>query len=178
MVRDWTKISKYLAYLLRHDPAEMGVSREGFIGIRELLEKLHERWPDLSEGDLQRLVKEDPKGRYEIKAGKIRARYGHSIDVNPSLPEAEVSRLYHGTTPNASRRILEEGLKSRGRQKVHLSPSVKEAIQVGKRRTKNPVILEIDVKKARREGIRMEKASDKVFVADDIPAKFISSRTA
>ncbi|KXB00403.1 hypothetical protein AKJ42_00915 [candidate division MSBL1 archaeon SCGC-AAA261C02] len=174
MVRNQTKISKYLAYLLRHNPSGMKISREGFVSLEELLGKLRKRWPNLSEKDLQRLVKEDSKGRYEIKGREIRARYGHSIDVNPTLPEAKVDKLYHGTTYEASQKILEEGLKSKGRQKIHLSASIEDAVEVGKRRTSNPVVLAVNVKGARRAGIRVEKASDKVFVAHRIPSRFIS----
>lgn len=168
------RISREMAYLLRHDPSGMEVSEEGFADLGELLIRLQERWPELNERDVRELVEKDPKGRYEVRGGKIRACYGHSIDVNPALAEAEVDKLYHGTTPQASRKILEEGLRPKGRQKVHLSRSVEDAIEVGKRRADSPKILEVDVKEAREAGIRVERASDKVYVADDIPAEFIS----
>lgn len=169
-----TKISKQMAYLLRHHPSGMEISEEGFVDLDELLGHLRKRWPDLNRENLRELVERDPKGRYEIRGDKIRARYGHSIDVRPILTEAQTDKLYHGTTPDASKKILEEGLKSKGRQKVHLSKRVEDAIEVGKRRTNNPVILEVDVQAAKKEGIKVERASDKVYVAGKIPPKFIS----
>ncbi len=60
------------------------------------------------------------------------------------------------------------------RKKVHLSKTVEDAIQVGRRRTANPVILKIDARKAIKEGIRIERATDRICVADPIPKKFIS----
>lgn len=166
-----------MAYLLRHDPSGMEISKEGFVDLEALLGKLRDRWPNLGEEDIRRLVEEDPKGRYEIKNDKVRARYGHSLNVSPTLSEAKMDTLYHGTTSQVLDKILEEGLKPKGRQKVHLSTTIEGATQVGKRRTNNPVILEIDVKKARKIGIRVERASDKVFVADEIPPELISVKT-
>ncbi len=168
------KISKQMAYLLRHNPQGMEISREGFTGLDKLLDRLRERWPDLKESDIRSVVAEDPKGRYEIKGERIRARYGHSIDVQPTLDETDVDTLYHGTTKKASEEILGEGLRPKGRQKVHLSKTVESAVQVGQRRTRNPVILKIDVGKAKEEGIKVERASDEVYVTDYIPPRFIS----
>lgn len=174
MVENRKEISKYMAYLLRHEPSGLDVSNEGFVGLSSLIDKLCDRWPEITKEDIREVVERDPKGRYEIKEGKIRARYGHSIDVEPTLNEATADVLYHGTTSQATQNILEEGLKSKGRQKVHLSATVEDAMEVGRRRTKNPVILRIDVGEAQSEGTKIERASDKVFVADYIPSKFIS----
>ncbi|KXB04658.1 hypothetical protein AKJ49_01840 [candidate division MSBL1 archaeon SCGC-AAA382A03] len=175
-MKDRTKASKQIAYLLRHNPVGMKISKEGFVNLNELLEKLQERWTSLSKKDIRELVETDPKGRYEIKNQKIRARYGHSINVNPTLEKAQEGTLYHGTTSKAAQKILEEGLKSKGRQKVHLSNSVEDAIEVGKRRTDDPVILEIDVGTASKAGVNIERASDKVYVSDNIPSQFISMK--
>ena len=173
-MKDKVDKSKQIAYLLRHDPSGMDISKEGFVDIKELLEKLRNRWPNIDREDIRELVEEDPKGRYEIKDDKIRARYGHSIDVDPTLTKADVKKLYHGTTSKASENILEEGLKSKGRQKVHLSTTISDAIEVGKRRTKNPVVLEINAEKAQRAGINIERASDSVYVTEEIPPEFIT----
>lgn len=170
------KVSKQIAYLLRHDPSGLEVSREGFVDLYELVDRLSERWPQIDEDFIRRLVEEDPKGRYEIRNNRIRARYGHSIDVKPSLPEADTEKLYHGTTRRATEKILREGLKPKGRQKVHLSRTVSDAVEVGKRRTDDPVVLEVDAMGARGSGINIEKASERVFVADRIPPRFIRAR--
>lgn len=174
MVENRKKVSKHMAYLLRHEPSGLDISNEGFVEVSSLLKKLRDRWPSITRENVREVVERDPKGRYEIKEGRIRARYGHSIDVQPTLNEATADVLYHGTTSRAAQKIMEEGLESRGRQKVHLSATVEDAIDVGKRRTNNPVILRVDVREAQREGIKVESASDKVFVADYIPPRFIS----
>jgi putative RNA 2'-phosphotransferase len=152
------------------------MSHDGFVELKELLRVIQEQYREVNEIKLRRTIEEDPKGRYELQEDRVRARYGHSIDISVELPQAAVDRLYHGTTPKASRQILHEGLKQRGRQKVHLSVSIRDAIEVGKRRCKEPVVLEIDVKGARKAGVRIEKASEHVYVMDEVPARFIKTR--
>ncbi len=168
------KVSKQIAYYLRHHPSGMEMDERGFVEMEELLEKLRERWPQLDKHDLQEIVDGDEKGRYEIRGGKIRAIYGHSLDVRPNLPKSYLQKLYHGTTPHALGPIMEEGLKPKGRQKVHLSKTPEEAIKVGKRRTNSPVVLEIDAGRAREMGVEIHRASKEVFVADAIPPSLLS----
>ena len=169
------EVSKQMAYLLRHDPSGMSMDEEGFVELEELMSKLRERWKNLTDLELRRIVEEDPKGRYEISEGRIRALYGHSVDVEPNLPEVEVDLLYHGTSPKAAERIDQEGLKSQGRRKVHLSALKEDAIEVGKRHTPEPVLLEIEADKAVDSGVTFQKASDKVYVTEFVPPEFIRS---
>jgi putative RNA 2'-phosphotransferase len=61
-----------------------------------------------------------------------------------------------------AKEILKEGLKPMRRKRVHLSKTVEDAIEVGRRRTANPVILKIDAQKAIHEGIRIEMATDRI----------------
>ena len=167
------EVSKQMAYLLRHDPSGITIDKEGFVPLDELLSKLQDRWKNLTDPRLRQIVEEDPKGRYEISDGRVRALYGHSIDVEPDLPEVEVEILYHGTSRKAARRIESEGLKSQGRRKVHLSARKEDAIEVGKRHTPEPVLLEIRADEAVDSGVVFQKASDKVYVTDFVPPEFI-----
>lgn len=167
------EVSKQMAYLLRHDPSGMQMDEEGFVDLEALLSKLRERWKNLTDPELRKIVEEDPKGRYEISDGKIRALYGHSVDVEPDLPEVDVDVLYHGTSRKAAERIDREGLKSQGRRKVHLSARKEDAIEVGKRHAPQPVLLEIEAAEAIDSGVAFQKASDKVYVTDFVPPKFI-----
>lgn len=156
----------------------MDVDPEGFVPAEQLLKRLRKRGFDLSQEDLEKIVREDAKGRYDLFGGRIRARYGHSIDVEPDLEERDVPEvLYHGTGPQAADRILEEGLQPRGRQKVHLSGTRATARDVGTRHHPEPVILEIDCQTARQAGIVIERAASDVYVADAIPPRFISRLT-
>lgn len=168
------RISRYLSYLLRHDPEDLPMRKDGFVPIEDVLKKLKGRFPSVDRNIIKKLA-EGSESRFEIKNNMMRALYGHTIPVEIHLkPADDVKYLYHGTTPSAAKKILREGLKPMGRRKVHLSPTIEQAIKVGRRRTKNPVILRIDVESAKKEGIRFEKANDLVYLSDEIPPRFIS----
>lgn len=173
IMKDEIRVSKYMSFLLRHDPKGLEVSEEGFVKLSDLLKVLRERFPLIDTPYIRQIVREDSRGRYEIAGDRIRARYGHSMEVKPVFPLAQVERLYHGTTEEAAGEILLQGMKPMERQRVHLSVSVQEATEVGRRRTPQPVILEIDAEQATKEGIVIEKANEKVFVTDNIPPEFI-----
>jgi putative RNA 2'-phosphotransferase len=121
---------------------------EGFVSIDELLEKIKTRYP-IDKSMILEIANKSDKKRFEVKGDKIRALYGHSIPVNIEFEEdTHVKLLYHGTTLEAASEILKEGLKPMKRKWVHLSPTIETAIEVGKRRTAHPVVLEIDAKTA------------------------------
>jgi len=70
--------------------------------------------------------------------------------------------------------IIEGGLHPIDRKKVHLSGSIEKAIEAGKVRTNNPLILKIDGKKAKKAGIKIYRAGNDVYITDNIDAKYIS----
>jgi len=119
-----TGISKYTSYLLRHNPEGLTMDKEGFVQLDELLSKVKERYILADRKLLMSIVNESDKKRFEIVGERIRALYGHTIDVNVNLREdKQVMVLYHGTTPQAVREILKTGLKPMRRRWVHLSPT-------------------------------------------------------
>ena len=169
-----TRVSKYISYLLRHNPEDLKMDNEGFVQLDELLSKVKTRYPMADRKLLMSIVHESDKKRFEIVGGKMRALYGHTIDLNMNLREDEqVMVLYHGTTPQAVRDIMKTGLKPMRRRWAHLSPTKEIALEVGKRRTRTPTILEIDVLKARSNGIKFYKATEKVYLCQYVPAKYI-----
>jgi len=171
-----TKISSFMSYIIRHNPMGLEISKDGFVPIPKLVDLMRKRYPWLDEGHLREIVVRDRKGRYEITDNKIRALYGHSIDASPPLSLSSIETLYHGTTKESAEKILTEGLKPMGRKKVHLSRSIEDAIDVGRRRTNNPVVLQIDCKAAMDNGIKVEKATDRVYCANYIPVEYISKK--
>jgi len=123
---------------------------------------------------VRRLVEESDRKRFEIVGNRIRALYGHSVPVYLRLEEDKaVEWLYHGTTEEAAKEILEKGLKPMKRMWVHLSPTTDIATQVGRRRTSNPVLLVVSCIKARKAGLKFYKASDQVYLCESVPAKHI-----
>jgi len=175
---DYSKLSKEVAYALRHAPWEYGLEldAEGWVDINQLLSSLHEceKWKKVSEHDLHVMIEKSDKKRYEISNGKIRALYGHSIPqriIKEQKCPPEV--LYHGTARRFVKSIKEKGLQPQGRQYVHLSADVETALQVGKRRDIKPVLLIVNALEAWSEGIKFYLGNDKVWLADAIPSKYI-----
>lgn len=171
--------SKRLSYVLRHDPDSIGVTLDplGWADIDEVLAGLEATGLRLSETELVELVADSPKQRFELDAGgrRIRARYGHSVPVDPGHPPSvPPAVLFHGTPEGTVERILREGLRRMGRTQVHLSTDPASASEVGARRGR-PVILEVDAARMHRDGHMLRQAAPGVWLVDEVPAEYLRS---
>ncbi len=167
------KVSRYMSYLLRHNPENLKMNRHGFVSLEELLEKVKERF-QIDKKFIFDIVEKSERKRFEIVEDKIRALYGHTIPVKLELEEDKMVKvLYHGTTWDAASKILKMGLKPMKRKWVHSSPTTEMAKEVGLRKTRKPVILEINAEAARHNGVRFYKASDRVYVCNNLSPKYI-----
>jgi len=170
------RLSKYVSFLLRHNPEDLEMDGDGFVDLDELVSKVRRRYPIVDRKFLIEIADESERKRFEIVENKIRALYGHTVPVHIQFKEdKQIARLFHGTTPQAARQILKSGLQPMRRRWVHLSPTDEIAREVGKRRTKNPVVLVIDASEARSSGIKYFRATDKVYVCKHVPAKYIKT---
>ncbi len=170
------RLSKFLSYILRHNPQAYGLKLDkfGFVLLRDVHQVIRSRLPWVKQEDLFSLVEGDPKGRFELREGKIRATYGHSLGLeNPSPSVLPPAKLYHGTSHKNLGRILVEGIKPMGRDFVHLSPTPEDALWVGKRHGGEPVILVIDARKAVQEGIEFKRWKN-TFLVREVPKKYIA----
>ncbi|MET1160033.1 MAG: RNA 2'-phosphotransferase [Thermoprotei archaeon] len=170
-------LSKLLSGILRHFPHEIGIKLEpgGWARIEDIVKGIREKWRNK---ELYQWVRPehvyavailDPKGRFELSGNKIRARYGHSIRVNISYTEIRVDKpLYHGTSRENLEPILKEGIRSMKRLYVHLTIDPLLALETGKRHGK-PVVLTISPECLSRHGIKVYKATDKIFLVEYVP---------
>lgn len=175
---NYVKLSKELSYVLRHNPYkyELKIDEEGWVSIVELLDGLNRshNWKNVTLKDLEKIINSSKKKRYEIKNGKIRACYGHSIPINIEKEEKRPPYiLYHGTARHFINSIMEKGLLPKGRQYVHLSQDIEDAKEVGRRRDKNPIILKVNASLAYYSGIKFYYGNGKVWLANKIPPKFL-----
>ena len=172
--KEFIKVSKFLSYILRHNPEKYGIQLDskGYTDLDNILSLLNSKFLTLKidRTFLSKLINASNKIRFELNENMIRAYYGHSIQKKIHFPELKYppNILYHGTTKQNSIKIFQEGLKSKGRQYVHLSDNIHIAKQVAKRRTNIPIILEIDVQKALDKGIKFYKSGD-MYLSDGIP---------
>jgi putative RNA 2'-phosphotransferase len=167
------KVSKYISYLLRHNPENLNLDEEGFAHIDEFLLKLRKVY-NVDKRFVEEIVNCSNRKRFEIVGNKIRALYGHSINVKVELEEDRaVELLYHGTTTESARKVLRNGLRPMKRRWVHLSPTKEIAIEVGRRRALNPVVIEINANEARKNGLKFFKATGCVFLCREVPFKYL-----
>jgi putative RNA 2'-phosphotransferase len=120
-------------------------------------------------------VAQNDKQRFAISddGRAIRARQGHSIDVDLQLvPLAPPPLLYHGTAERFIISIREQGLVRRSRQHVHLSPDVPTAIKVGQRHGK-PVVLTVKSAAMHGDGYHFYRAENGVWLVDSVPVAFL-----
>ena len=178
--KELNSLSRILAGALRHFPEKFGLMMDGkgWVDISSLIKAIgvgRSGFNWLKARHIEALVKTDPRGRYQIDGGMIRATYGHTIEVNlDDLPIAEGKEFFYPVTEEEIDIILEGGLHPIDRKKVHLSGSIEKAIEAGKVRTEDPIILKIDGEKAKKAGLKIYQAGKDVFVTDAIDAKFIS----
>ncbi len=175
---DWTRLSKAVAYALRHAPwqYELELDDEGWVAVDDLLAGLRQQrqWQGVAEADLAEMIRQSDKQRYEMRDGRIRALYGHSLPGRLSKrPAVPPPLLYHGTTDRALPAIRREGLRPMRRQYVHLSADEPTALEVARRKAGRPVILTIRAEEAHAAGVRFYQGNDKVWLADALPAEFI-----
>lgn len=159
--------SKRLAYLLRHSKLP---NHKGWIKVDVVQNEL-----GVLLLDIQKIVYEDTKGRFEFSEDKssVRALYGHSIDVNLGLePTIPPPVLYHGTAEKYIDSIMKEGLRPRKRNFVHLSETIDVAKQVGTRHG-SPVVLSIDIEAMISAGYKFYKAQNGIWLTGDILPNFL-----
>jgi putative RNA 2'-phosphotransferase len=173
------QLSKLISHALRHEPwlYELELDNEGWVSVEELLLVLQasrKEWASLREVDLREMIKQSSKKRHELKAGKIRALYGHSTPQKllkePGVPP---DKLYHGTAAEIVLVISEQGLKPMGRHFVHLSCNITTARQVGRRKSNKSTTLLIKAKEAYKDGIIFYIGNDEVWLTDYIPPMYI-----
>ena len=175
-----TKYSKFLALILRHNPSVAGITldKNGWANVNEVIQGFRRTGRQLTIEKLNNIVEFNNKGRYEFSKDKtrIRARQGHSIDVDVELQEVKPPKhIYHGTAEKNLKLILKDGLKPMSRKHIHLSSDRKTAEDVGRRHGK-PIVLEIDTEALYNSGIKFYLSRNNVWLCDceSIKAEYIS----
>lgn len=170
------QLGRLVAGMLRHFPGDLGLSMDsrGWVDITSASEALRKRHRWASEEMLIALVESDPKQRYEIREGKVRARYGHSVNVELDHPSNTLPKLYYGASEEEADRIIEIGLKPASQRYVHLSTSPEKAWHVATFRTSNPRVIQTDAAAAQRDGVKMMTVNPDIIISEKIPPKYLS----
>lgn len=169
------KLGRFVSGALRHFPEKLGLSmyEDGWVSINALAAAAARKYKWPKKYHVYALVESDEKGRYEISGGKIRAVYGHSIDVVLDYPLYEDEFAYYGVSPEEVDILLEEGLRPVKQRYLHLSTTLEKAIEVALIHTENPSIFKIDVAAAIDDGLNVMVANEDILLTDEIPADYI-----
>lgn len=179
-------LSRYLCYLLRHDPEGLHMDQYGYVLVNDLIEhvntcsKFH-----MDEKILRDIVKYDEKQRYTVKhsfKGKIiKCNQGHSIPWIKMELDTDITppdELYHGTTEYAYGLIHRSGvIKKMKRNAIHLTADIHMAWKSAKRwKNESPLVLVIDVKQMIKDGYKLGVTENGVWCIADGPRYDISTQ--
>lgn len=160
---------KKLSYLLRHDKS-YAFDEHGWREVSDLVAN-----HGFTMEELREIVANNNKQRYEFSEDmtRIRARQGHSVQVDVELAEAmPPDILYYGTAKEYADSIMKKGILKGKRLYVHLSTTIDMATKVGERHGE-PVVLVIDAKRMHEDGIKFFLSRNGVWLTDFVDAKYI-----
>jgi len=178
-----TDTSKFLSFVLRHEPGAIGVEldSEGWLSIAALIEGAGRSGRQLDRALIEAVVAGNDKKRFALSEDgqRIRAVQGHST-ASVALSHRETAPpavLYHGTATRFLDAIREHGLQSGARHHVHLSADEATAVTVGKRHGK-PVVLRVNAAAMQAQGFRFFLSENGVWLTDVVPAIYLDSGQA
>ena len=173
---DQGRLISTMAFALRHDPAHFGLDldEEGWTSFEDLIIAIRfERydWDFIDEA----LVKATIAGmdRFETREGKIRAVYGHSIEIaRPPAVATPPALLFHGTAADNVSNILHQGILRMRRRFAHFSTDYDWVVRF---LSDKPAwtIFAVDAPPALEAGVTFRKANHHVWLADSMDPQFL-----
>jgi putative RNA 2'-phosphotransferase len=174
-----TETSKFLSFILRHEPQSIGLAldSEGWADINDLISKASATSHQLNSELIRAVVAGSDKKRFTLSddGKRIRAAQGHSTQ-QVAIGYAEKTPpefLYHGTATRFLESINQQGLLPGSRQHVHLSADAETATLVGQRHGK-PVVLTIKALQMHQQGFNFFQAENGVWLTLSVATQFIS----
>jgi putative RNA 2'-phosphotransferase len=182
LTREQVRVSRRISMVLRHRPETAGLTLDpnGWVPVAALLTALR-----LTRAELDVIVENNDKSRFAIARRDdgtdwIRASQGHSrrVEVDLDLPPADPPPiLFHGTPAANVDAILREGLRSRTRHHVHLSKDVPTALVVGRRRSADVVVFEVDAATMAADGHVFHRSENGVWLTAVVPSAQLRERS-
>jgi len=161
--------------MLRHQPEEFDLELDpfGWGDLEDVVYALQERTGStVEEEDVAEAIESSDRPRYEIKDGKIRALYGHSIQIDPGEPTEPPDELFIGVGSRDALRAEDQGLRSGRRAFLHLARTEEEARESGRRIARDYAVVTVFAGEAFDEGAEFYDRGA-LFLADEIPGEFL-----
>jgi len=174
------KTSKFLSFVLRHQPQSIGLQldEQGWVSLETLVDAARKHGKSLNQEQIRDIVARNDKQRFALSkdGSQIRANQGHSIAIDLGLKASEPPEtLFHGTAKRFLPSILQTGLKPSGRHHVHLSADYDTAWKVGARHG-SPVVLHIEAKLMHADGALFYRSDNGVWLTDNVHIKHLSMK--
>lgn len=171
------RLSKWVSLRLRHDPAGIGLTLDpaGWAAVDDFIAASAQHGVRLDRDTLDLVVANNNKRRFEYdeSGARIRARQGHSIDVDLGYADAAPPQvLYHGTAVRSLPNIRREGLLAMSRHDVHLSADEATARNVGARHG-SPVVLTVEAAAMAADGHTFRVTGNGVWLTAAVPAQYL-----
>jgi putative RNA 2'-phosphotransferase len=169
------RITRSLAYMLRHQPEQFDLELDeyGYADLDDVVAALNERLGEPVEAeDVVGAIEGGDRPRYEIREGRIRALYGHSIQVKPGEPGKPPAVLYVGISRADAERARRYGLRPGRRSYLHLALTAEDALETGRRASRDYAVVTVNALDAWEEGINFYDRKS-LFLSDPIPTHFL-----
>jgi putative RNA 2'-phosphotransferase len=165
--------SSQISYLLRHNPEELIMDKQGWVFVDALLKKV-----GITKEELDQIVSTNDKKRfgYSEDGLKIRAHQGHSEKLKLDIKFNEVQfpkTYYHGTDFLNMNSIKKFGLKPGNRAYVHLSKDIETATKVGFRHGDTVLVFEVDGNQMKRDGYKLYESENGVILTPIVPPQYL-----
>jgi putative RNA 2'-phosphotransferase len=175
---DQGRLISTMAFALRHDPAHFGLQldEEGWTSFVDLVIAIQFERYDWALID-EPLVEATIAGmdRFEMRDGRIRATYGHSIELGKLPPIVSPPLLlFHGTTQEALPAIRRDGLKPMGRRFVHLTSDRDYALLVANAKAGQTIIV-VNAAAANTAGRVFRFANARVWLTEQVESAFLAT---
>jgi putative RNA 2'-phosphotransferase len=170
--RHLDKLSKFLAYVLGRRPDEFGLvpDAQGFVGLKELLQVLHEEsgWRHIRHGQLQEVYMITAPAVIEIEGSRIRAVDRLQLPA-PDRLDAPPKLLFIAIRRRAYPVVLEKGLTPPAhRPYLILSALPEMAVRMARRLDNDPILLNIHAGDAIQAGTSFERYGRHLYLADKV----------
>lgn len=160
------RLSKSIAYRLRHD-STLARDDGGWSELIDVQDALKGR---VSLDEIAAVATHRGEERFEFQAGRIRAKYGHSVPVDLRyVPQnAQHGYLFHASPWSEAGAILNRkaGIQPMGRVFVHLTDEVREAVRAGVRKGR-PLVYGVLL----NSGDGVLRAAGHTFLSGPIPVR-------
>lgn len=172
-----------LAFLLRHGGPARGVEvgAEGWASLNDVtraVRMMGRRSRAFGVRNIEALVQAQELERFEIRRGRIRALYGHTLPgVVAARSASPPTRLFHGTSAEAEARIREHGLSPMRRGHVHFTSDLGYAVSVARASGGSWIVLRVRSAEAARSGVEFLTTAGHVWLAGEIRPEFLDPLT-